>query len=226
AGGRQRGVEFSLPREAAAKLRRFAAERRATPFMAMLAVLNAVLHELSGRDEIRVGAPVSLRKRPEAQALIGYFINVQVLRTRLDPQRGFATLLEAVRDTVLAAHEHQDVPFDRLVSALLPNRTNGDETLFQVKLTEQRPFETRGFAPLDAQLRVLLNETPHFDLALDFTDRGTSIDCLLAYDDAVFDAAFAARFVARFTTFAARLVEAPALPLGRAVTDAAAAADA
>ncbi|ACR31387.1 non-ribosomal peptide synthetase [Burkholderia glumae] len=226
AGGRQRGVEFSLPREAAAKLRRFAAERRATPFMAMLAVLNAVLHELSGRDEIRVGAPVSLRKRPEAQALIGYFINVQVLRTRLDPQRGFATLLEAVRDTVLAAHEHQDVPFDRLVSALLPNRANGDETLFQVKLTEQRPFETRGFAPLDAQLRVLLNETPHFDLALDFTDRGTSIDCLLAYDDAVFDAAFAARFVARFTTFAARLVEAPALPLGRAVTDAAAAADA
>ncbi|WLE63029.1 amino acid adenylation domain-containing protein [Burkholderia plantarii] len=224
--GAQRGVEFSLPREVAAKLRRFAAERHATPFMAMLAVLNAVLHDLSGRDEIRVGAPVSLRKRPEAQALIGYFINVQVLRTRLDVQRGFAALLDAVRDTVLAAHEHQDVPFDRLVGALLPNRANGDETLFQVKLTEQRPFDTRGFAPLDAQLRVLPNEAPHFDLALDFTDSGASIDCLLAYDDAVFDAAFVARFVARFATFAARLVEAPALPLERAVADAAAAADA
>ncbi|MBI0329352.1 non-ribosomal peptide synthetase [Burkholderia plantarii] len=224
--GAQCGVEFSLPREVAAKLRRFAAERHATPFMAMLAVLNAVLHDLSGRDEIRVGAPVSLRKRPEAQALIGYFINVQVLRTRLDVQRGFAALLDAVRDTVLAAHEHQDVPFDRLMGALLPNRANGDETLFQVKLTEQRPFDTRGFAPLDAQLRVLLNDAPHFDLALDFTDGGASIDCLLAYDDAVFDAAFAARFVARFATFAARLVEAPTLPLERAVADAAAEADA
>ncbi|WP_186234841.1 non-ribosomal peptide synthetase [Burkholderia gladioli] len=226
APGRQRGFEFSLPGGTAQALRRFAAERHATPFMAMLAVLDAVLHELSGRDDIRVGAPVSLRKRPEAQALIGYFINVQVLRTRIDATQGFAALVDAARDTVLAAHEHQDVPFDRLTSALLPNRASGDEALFQVKLTEQRPFETRGFAPLEARLRVLLNDAPHFDLALDFTDRGEAIDCLLAYDDAVFDAAFMARFAARFQAFAARLVIDAEVPLAHAIADAVAIAEA
>ncbi|WP_414441821.1 amino acid adenylation domain-containing protein [Burkholderia sp. 22PA0106] len=224
--GAQRGVTFTLPRETAAALRRLAAERHATPFMAMLAVLNAVLHEASGRDDIRVGAPVSRRARPEAHALIGYFINVQVLRTRIDPARGFAALVDGARETVLAAHEHQDVPFDRLMSALLPNRVTGDEALFQVKLTEQRPFDTHGFAPLGAELRVLLNDTPHFDLALDFTDRGDAIDCLLAYDDAVFDAAAVARLSACFTAFAAKLAAEPDAPLAGVLAEAAAQADA
>lgn len=179
APGRQRGFEFLLSGDTAEALRRFAAERHATPFMAMLAVLDAVLHELSGRDDIRIGAPVSLRKRPEAQALIGYFINVQVLRTRIDAARGFAALVDAARDTVLAAHEHQDVPFDRLIGALLPNRASGDEALFQVKLTEQRPFETRGFAPIEAGLRVLLNDAPHFGARLHRSRRGDRLPARL-----------------------------------------------
>ncbi|KAF1029386.1 MAG: Linear gramicidin synthase subunit D [Burkholderia plantarii] len=214
ARGRQRSARFVLPGETAVALRRAAADRHPTPFIAMLAVLNAVLHDLSGRRDIRVGAPVSLRKRAEAQALIGYFINVQVLRTEVDAGHDFAALVAAARETVLGAHAHQDVPFDRLIAALLPNRASADAALFQVKLTEQRP--------LDASLHVVLNDAPHFDLALDFTDTGDTIACLLAYDDAVFDAAAIERFVARFVVYAQRLATRPAESLAETIAASAA----
>ncbi|WP_322029488.1 non-ribosomal peptide synthetase [Paraburkholderia sp. J76] len=213
--GRQRSESFALSPAVSAQLRRFAGERRASLFMAVLAVFNVALHRLSGKNDIRVGAPVSLRKRAESQDLIGYFINVQVLRTRIAPHRDFGALLDAVRETVLAANENQDVPFDRLVSALLPDRGKARDVLFQVKLTEQRPFAAHLFAPLDASLRVLLNDAPHFDLAVDFTDAGEHIDFLVAYDDAVFDEAFVSRLTSLFATLAEQLVANPHWPLER-----------
>ncbi|WP_297353511.1 AMP-binding protein, partial [Paraburkholderia sp.] len=211
--GCQRSLTFSLSTSATAVLKRVAATRHASLFMTMLAVLNVVLQRLSGQDDIRVGAPMSLRKRPEAQSMIGYFINLQVMRTRMNAHRDFGALVDAVRETVLAAQEHQDVPFDRLVSGLLPNRASDGAALFQVKLTEQQPFVEAAFAPLDARLHVLLNDAPHFDLALDFTHTGETIDCLLAYDDAVLDTAFAERFAGLFTELAEQLGEAPDVPL-------------
>ena len=214
--GRQRSLTFSLPARTAATLKGVAATRHASLFMTMLAVLNVTLQRLSGRDDIRVGAPMSLRKHPEAQSMIGYFINLQVMRTRMNAHRDFGALVDAVRETVLTAQEHQDVPFDRLVSALLPNRASG-AALFQVKLTEQQPFAEAAFAPLDARLHVLLNDAPHFDLALDFTHTGEAIDCLLAYDGAVFDTAFSERFAGLFTELAERLGGAPDAPLERHV---------
>jgi len=213
AAGRQRSASFALSAAVAARLRGFAGERRASLFMAVLAVFNVVLQRLSGKDEIRIGAPVSLRKLPEAQHLIGYFINLQVLRMQMRQHADFTAVLDAARETVLAAHEHKDLPFDRLVSALMPHRRTAGEVLFQVKLTEQRPFAELVFAPLDASLQVLLNDAPHFDLAVDFTDTGEHIDFLIAYDDAVFDAAFVARLASVFAILAERLVDAPGLPL-------------
>ncbi|MFM0502678.1 amino acid adenylation domain-containing protein [Paraburkholderia caffeinilytica] len=217
--GRQRSETFALAPTVAAQLRRFAGERRASLFMAVLAVFNVALHRLSGKDDIRVGAPVSLRKGPEAQDIVGYFINMQVLRTRMTQHRDFAAVVDAARETVLAAQEHQDVPFDRLVSALLPKRAKAGDALFQVKLTEQRPFAEHLFAPLDASLRVLLNDAPHFDLAVDFTDTGKHIDFLITYDDAVFDAAFIERFARLFAALAKQLVDAPEWPLERHALD-------
>ncbi|MCY0386853.1 amino acid adenylation domain-containing protein [Robbsia sp. Bb-Pol-6] len=207
--GRQRCHAFCLPPAVAAALKGCAAPRRATPFMAMLAVFAVVLQRLSGKDDIRIGAPISLRKHAEAQSMVGYFIALHVLRTRMASHDDFAGLLAGVRDTVLAAQDHSDIAFDRLVSALLPRRALGSEALFQVKLTEQRPFAEQGFAPLAARLHVLPNEAAHFDLALDFTDTGERIDCVLAYDDGVFDAAFAERLASMFIALAQQLAAAP-----------------
>ncbi|MDR5835735.1 non-ribosomal peptide synthetase [Caballeronia sp. LZ034LL] len=218
--GRQRSAMFALEADLADRMRRLAGEHRASLFMTVLAVFNVVLHELSGKDDIRIGAPVSSRKRPEAQHLIGYFIDMQVLRSRVERQQDFGALVDAARETVLAAQEHQDVPFDRLMSALLPKRAQAGDALFQVKLTEQRPFAAHGFAPLDASLHVLLNDAPHFDLAVDFTDTGAQIDFLVAYDDAVFDAAFIARLTRLFATLAQRLTDAPQEAIGRHLDEA------
>ncbi|MFP3179577.1 MAG: amino acid adenylation domain-containing protein, partial [Paraburkholderia sp.] len=207
--GRQCSLAFTLPQDTATKLKRIGEQQRASLFMVVLAVFDVVLQRLSGKRDIRVGAPLSSRRQAATQSMLGYCISMQVLRLQVGASDTLRTLVGAARETVLAAHEHQDVPFDRLVSALLPNRTRGDEALFQVKLTEQRPLLRDAFAPLDTHLTVLLNETPHFDLALDFTDGEAGIECLLAYDDAVFDAGFANRFASLFEALAAALVDAP-----------------
>ncbi|WP_143328261.1 non-ribosomal peptide synthetase, partial [Caballeronia pedi] len=209
APGAQRTLVFSLPPALSARLAQSAREQQASLFMVMLAVFGATLRETSGKRDIRIGAPMSSRRHEEAQAVIGYFINMQVLRVVIEDDATLRALVAAAKETVLAAHEHQDVPYDRLVAALLPNRARADDALFQVKLTEQRAFSLDAFAPLSTRLDVLANDAAHFDLALDFVDRASGIECTLAYDDAVFDDAFARRFETVLRGVAEALVDVP-----------------
>ncbi|WP_146150047.1 non-ribosomal peptide synthetase, partial [Caballeronia novacaledonica] len=209
AAGAQRNHVFSLPGALSARLKDSGREQQASLFMVMLAIFSATLRTTSGKRDIRIGAPMSNRRHEAAQSVIGYFINMQVLRMTVDADATLRALVASAKEAVLAAHEHQDVPYDRLVAALLPNRARAGDALFQVKLTEQRAFSLDAFAPLTTRLDVLANDAAHFDLALDFVDRATGIECTLAYDDAVFDDAFARRFETVLRAVAEALVDAP-----------------
>jgi amino acid adenylation domain-containing protein/non-ribosomal peptide synthase protein (TIGR01720 family) len=111
----------------------------ATLFMTMLAAFQALLHRYTGQDDLAVGSPVAGRSRSEVEGLVGLFINSLVLRTDLSGDPTFRELIARVRETTLAAYAHQEVPFEKLVEELQPERNLGRNPLFQVLFEMQAP---------------------------------------------------------------------------------------
>ncbi|MBD9428408.1 amino acid adenylation domain-containing protein [Achromobacter sp. ACM03] len=202
--------EFQLPRELSERIRVLARSHRASLYMVMLALLKLTLHRFSGAQDVRVGAPVANRRKAETQGLVGYFLNLLVMRTRVDPASSFVDILGRVRETVLDAHAHQDLPFDLLVDALRPERDAGVHPFFQVKCTQQEHVpEIRIAGDLEVEFVPVSSGQAHFDLSLDFTDRDDGIRCDLIYSEALFDEAIVHAFAATLESFAAQAVDFP-----------------
>ena len=105
--------------------------------MAMLAVFQVLLHRYSGQDDILVASPIAGRGRKQIEPLIGFFVNMLVLRTDLSGDPSFLELLKRVREVTLEAYDHQDLPFEKLVEELHPERSLSHAPLFQVSLAFQ-----------------------------------------------------------------------------------------
>ncbi|NVM79156.1 amino acid adenylation domain-containing protein/non-ribosomal peptide synthase protein (TIGR01720 family) [Duganella sp. SG902] len=180
---------FVLRDASAAAVQQLAEKHGCTRFIVMLAVLKLTLAHLSGARHVAVGAPVANRQRAETQHLVGYLLNVLVLRTSIDMNASFDQLLEQVRATVLDAQSHADCPFDLLVSDLKVRREAGVHPLFQVKCTEQQQVAgIAGFGGLEASVYDGAAKLAHFDLSLDFAAKDGDIVCGLAYACDIFDA--------------------------------------
>ena len=121
-----------LPEALADALKALSREIGATLFMTLLAAFKALLHRLTGQDDIVVGSPVAGRDRSETENLIGLFLNTLVLRTSLSGNPTFRELLIRVRDVALGAYDHRDLPFEKLVEELKPKRDLSHAPLFQV----------------------------------------------------------------------------------------------
>ena len=134
-----RKILFSLSRQLSARLVQLSRNNNATPFMTLLAAWQTLLFRYSGQREIAIGSPVANRKRPEVEPLLGFFVNTLVLRTSFAEADDYTVkqLLAYVRQTALEAYEHQDVPFEKLVEELQPERSMGLAPLFQVLFTLQ-----------------------------------------------------------------------------------------
>jgi amino acid adenylation domain-containing protein/non-ribosomal peptide synthase protein (TIGR01720 family) len=128
---------FELPADAASGLLALARRERATPFMVGLAAFQILLWRYGAQNRFHVGTPVANRNRAEVQDLVGLFVNTLVLRADLSHNPSIVELIARVRDEVLDAQVHQDLPFERLVQALAPTRDLGQTPLFQVMYTLQ-----------------------------------------------------------------------------------------
>uniref|UniRef100_UPI0032DE5164 condensation domain-containing protein n=1 Tax=Azotobacter salinestris TaxID=69964 RepID=UPI0032DE5164 len=127
-----------LPGELTERLRQQAQAHGATLFMALLTAFQALLYRHSGQTQIRVGVPIANRNRAETAGIVGFFVNTQVLGARLDGRMSLAELLMQTRDRALGAQAHQDLPFERLVEVLQPERSQGISPLFQVMFNHLR----------------------------------------------------------------------------------------
>ncbi|MEW5928253.1 MAG: amino acid adenylation domain-containing protein, partial [Gemmatimonadota bacterium] len=167
-------VRFALPPEPSAALRALSRREGATPFMALLAAFAVLLSRWSGLDDVVVGTPVAGRGRVELEELVGFFANTLALRTRLSGEPTVRGLLARVREGVLDAQAHADLPFERLVDALGVERRTDRTPLFQVMLTLERAVWES--APRLGDLPVEPLETgtgaAPFDLALLMRDAG------------------------------------------------------
>jgi len=134
-------VGFRWPKELMAQLKKLSRQEGVTLFMTLLAGFQLLLHRYSGQRDIVVGTDVSNRNRAEIEDLIGFFVNQLVLRTKIPVELSFRQVLKRVRQVTLEAYEHQDLPFERLVEELQPERDLGHSPLFQVKLVMQNAPE-------------------------------------------------------------------------------------
>ena len=119
-------------------------------FMTLLAAFQLLLHHYTGQEDISVGSPVAGRSRTEVEPLIGFFVNTLVLRTDLSGNPTMRELLARVREVALGALDHQDLPFERLVEEMRPERGTGQTPLFQVMLVlEENPAKPITFSRSD-----------------------------------------------------------------------------
>ena len=121
-----------LPTELSERVRTLGRKENATLFMTLLAAFTILLHRYAGEDDIVVGTPIAGRNRQEIEGLIGFFLNHLVLRIDLSGHPSFRELLHRVRDMALGAYIHQDLPFERLLEELQPQRDLSRTPLFQV----------------------------------------------------------------------------------------------
>ncbi|GGY14801.1 non-ribosomal peptide synthetase [Paludibacterium paludis] len=215
----QRGARLPLrlPSGLSERLRHLARERGATLYMTLLAAYAAFLYRYTRQDDVLIGTPVANRAEPELIALAGFFVNILVMRVRVDPAAGFAALLEAVRGIALEAFGHQDVPFHRLVEALNPERAAGVSALFQTMFAYQEtmPAARRaGDADVSA-LSQLDTGTAKYDLTLEMWEEDDSLAGQMEYSTERFDAGTIERMLANFTVFLGALAREPLAPLGR-----------
>ncbi|MGZ0237890.1 amino acid adenylation domain-containing protein, partial [Streptomyces sp. CPS1] len=193
--GRGGAVEVELPAGLVARVDAFARERGATRFMVLLAAAQAVLSRWSGQTDIPVGTPVAGRGRLELEPLIGFFVNTVVLRTDLSGRPAFAALVDRVRDVVLGAFDHQEVPFERVVERLRPERDLSRNPLFQVMVDVQDGSTGgSGLPGLDSADFQLPWESAKFDLTATFVVRPGGFALNVEYAADLFEAATATRF--------------------------------
>ncbi|NMO00127.1 amino acid adenylation domain-containing protein [Gordonia sp. TBRC 11910] len=210
-------VRAQIDQRTRSALAELAADHSVTMFMVCHAAVAALLRGMSGSDDIVVGTPVSGRGDSDLDDLVGMFVNTLVLRTSVDKQSSFAALLDVVRDADLAAFDHADVPFDRLVTELNPPRSSSGQPYFDVSVAVEGTSQVDlDFAGLSATTARVDTQTAKFDLEFTFTDRGDASDSVveISYATALFDRDTVAAMADRLIRLLHTVVDDPATSVG------------
>jgi len=201
---------FRLSKSLSEALGQLAREQGVTLFMTLMAAFKALLHRYSGADSIVVGSPVAGRNRREAESLIGFFINNLVLRTELGDDPTFAELLGRVREGLMGALAHQDVPFEKLVEELDPRRDLSHHPLFQVVfILQNAPMPPLVLPNLTLETVEIDNGTAKFDLTMFLMDEADGLSGWVEYNTDLFDADTIRRLRAHYETLLESIVADP-----------------
>jgi acyl carrier protein len=197
-------------------LRSFCQTERTTLFMTLIAAFNVLLHRYTGQNDILVGSPIANRSRIEIEGLIGFFLNTIVIRTDFSGDPSFRKLLARVRKVCLDAYAHQDLPFEKMVVELQPDRDLSHSPLFRVMFVLQNDSE------LDLQLSGLNispfdvdSRTAKFDLFFFIVEKADGLSCVLEYNTDLFYEATIKRILEHFKILINGIVTNPDTPVSQ-----------
>ncbi|WP_181798044.1 condensation domain-containing protein, partial [Streptomyces sp. WELS2] len=209
-------LTFTLPAALTERLRERGREADATLYMTLVTACQVLLARWAGQEDVTVGTVTAGRERPELHDVVGMFVNTLVLRARVRPDLPFRELLAEVRTTVLEASAHQEVPFERVVDAVQPERDTSRTPLFQVMVAlhnlDGEPPRLPGLTvePVTPPVR-----TATFDLAFDFVETDDGLTGHLEYSTGLFDTDTAERLAARLRVLLEAAAEDPGQRVGR-----------
>lgn len=205
-----------LPRPLTQALKSLGQQEGATLFMTLLAAFQVLLHRWTGQEDIVVGSAVAGRRKVELERLIGFFVNTLVFRGDLVGNPTFRELLARVREMSLAALAHQDLPFERLVQELRPDRTVSRNPLFQVMFVLQNaPMPPADLPRLSLEMLEVNTGTAKFDLTLSIIETPNGLRAALEYNADLFEAKSIARLLGCFQTMLEGIVAQPDLRIAK-----------
>ncbi|XQQ06569.1 MAG: amino acid adenylation domain-containing protein [Leptolyngbya sp. IPPAS B-1204] len=207
-------VHFSLTADLSTRLKALAHQAGCTLFMTLLAAYKLLLYRYTGQTDLIVGSPIANRNRAEVEGLIGFFVNTLVLRTDLSGNPSFRELLQRVRQVTWAAYDHQDLPFEKLVEELHPERDLSYNPLFQTKFRlENAPTERLQVPGLTLDLLPQIAPVAKLDLSVDLYETSNGIVGSFEYNRGLFAPRTIERMVNHFCTLLDRIVDSPDQPI-------------
>ncbi|WP_248796185.1 non-ribosomal peptide synthetase [Pseudomonas sp. MWU13-2105] len=197
------------------RLERFCQAHNITLFMGLLSAWSVLMARLGNERDVVIGVPTANRGRTETENLIGFFVNTLALRVDLGQNPSVAQLLEQVRQTTLAAHEHQDIPFEQVIEALQPPRSLSHNPLCQVALSlDNTPAGVELSLPGLSLVPVAqAHETAQFDLMLTLGTSDGSLSGVIEYASDLFDRSTVERFAQHFQILLEAMLEDVAQPV-------------
>jgi amino acid adenylation domain-containing protein len=204
------GLGVALDAGLSQALRDLSRREGATLFMTLLAAFQALLSRLSGHEDIVVGSPIAGRSRTEVEGLIGFFVNTLPLRTDLSDDPTFRELLGRVRETALDAYTYQNLPFEKLVEELQPERPQSHSPVFQVMFALQNaPRYLLALRDVIIEPLAIDNAGAIFDLSLSLTEVADGIRGRAQYNTDLFEASTVKRLLGHYRTLLAGVVSDP-----------------
>ena len=212
-GGRR---EVALDGQLSSRLKSLGQQSGATLFMSLVAIYGALLFRYSGQRDLLLGYPIANRNRVEIEPLMGFFVNTLVLRARFSPGQTYRELQEQMRRITVDAYNHQDLPFERLVEELHPERDVSHTPLFQVMFTLQNaPLPKLAMPGLELGFVRPEKAAVQLDLDMTLRDGEDGLRGVLAYSLDLFDPTTAERLTEHFAALAAAAMAQPDLALER-----------
>ncbi|MDZ8263386.1 non-ribosomal peptide synthetase [Nostoc sp. ChiQUE01b] len=201
---------LALSKSLSEAVTRFSQHEGCTLFMTLLAAFQTLLYRYTSSEDIVVGSLIANRHHQEIESLIGFFVNTLVLRSDFSNSPTFRQLLKQVREVTLEAYAHQDVPFEKLVEELEPERDLRRHPLFQICFALQNvPIQALKLSGLTINHRLEHNGTAKFDLFLELFETPDGISGWFEYSTDLFDAATISRLGENFQTLLAGIVANP-----------------
>jgi non-ribosomal peptide synthetase component F len=204
---------FTLSRELSEGMKQLSQREGVTLFMTLLAAFDVLLSRYTGQEDIVVGTPIAGRTRQETEGLIGFFVNTLALRTDLSGEPTFRELLKRVREVALGAYAHQEMPFERLVEELQPERSLSHAPLFQVMFNLLNHNDVEDSIKLQSltveTTSPLETSVSKFDLTLYALERNEKIQFDLVYNNHLFETARMVEMLRQLRLLLSQIVEKP-----------------
>ena len=208
------GVVVEISADLTQKLRRLSQEQGTTLYMTLLTAFHILLARYTGQADVVVGSPIANRHHQELEPLIGFFVNTLALRCDLRDNPSFLALLAQVKTATQAAYDHQDLPFERLVEELAPDRNLAHNPLVQVAFALQNaPMDALTLSGVCVTLAPDESKTTRLDLELHLWEVNETLSGTCVYATALFEQATIERMMGHFQTLLANIVANPHMPI-------------
>ncbi|GCE15700.1 non-ribosomal peptide synthetase [Tengunoibacter tsumagoiensis] len=208
-------ISFLMPMPLLSRLKTFCQQQQVTLFMGLLAAFDVLLARSSGEWDLVVGSPLAQRTQSQLEGVIGMLVNTLPLRTQLQPEMSFLQALDRVRQTVLGAWAHQEIPFEKIVSELLTERHAGISPFFQILLVLQNQPPSLASVPELHITEVELEKgTTKFDLTVFLQESAVGLKGVAEYNSDLFEEAAIQRLMERFQSLLEALLSSPEAALG------------